>query len=367
MESLKEQLACLRRQADQINEKILDALNEFFTISNQIGEVKEKMKMAFYDPVRESEMLKEMEAKNKGPLSQDKMKRIFREIFAASIEEMIMGEQKRLKISRLPGSKNSVIEVRGVSIGAEMPVIIAGPCSVESYDQIWETASQLNNLGVRLLRGGAFKPRTSPYSFQGLEEEGLKLLRTVADEFGMGVVTEVLGDRDIELVVNYADVIQVGTRNMLNYSLLKELGKIRKPILLKRGFMATIDEFILAAEYIYLGGNTQIILCERGIRTFENQTRNTLDISCVPILKKETTLPVIVDVSHSLGRKDIIKPIARAALAAGADGLMFEAHCDPASALSDADQQLDPEETKDLIDYLTQHFVFGDRKSGPAR
>lgn len=356
MESLKEQLECLRRQMTRINEKILDALNEFFNISNRIGEVKDKMKMAYYDPVRESEMLKEVEAKNQGPLSQDKMKRIFREIFAASIEEMIMGEQKRLKINRLPTSENSVIEVRGVSIGSGTPVIIAGPCSVESYEQLRETASLLNQLGVRLLRGGAFKPRTSPYSFQGLEEEGLKLLRAVVDEFGMGVVTEVLGDRDVELVMNYADIIQVGTRNMLNYSLLKELGKVRKPILLKRGFMATIDEFILAAEYIYLGGNTRIMLCERGIRTFETQTRNTLDISAVPILKKETTLPVIVDVSHSLGRKDIVKPIALAALAAGADGLMFETHCDPASALSDAEQQLDPEETRDLIDYLNQHF-----------
>lgn len=367
MESHKEQLDSLRRRMSLTNEKILDALNEFFAISNQIGDVKDKMKMAYYDPVRESEMIKEVEAKNKGPLSQDKMKRIFRQIFAASIEEMIMGEQKRLKINRLPTSENSVIEVRGVSIGSGTPVIIAGPCSVESYDQLRDTAQRLNQLGIKLLRGGAFKPRTSPYSFQGLEEEGLKLLRAVADEFDMGVVTEVLSDRDVELVMNYADVIQVGTRNMLNYSLLKELGKVRKPILLKRGFMATIDEFILAAEYIYLGGNTEIILCERGIRTFETQTRNTLDISCVPILKKETTLPVIVDVSHSLGRKDIIKPIARAALAAGADGLMFETHCDPASALSDADQQLDLEETRDLIEYLCLHFAIQRPQAGQQR
>lgn len=340
-----------------VNEKLISDLNELFTISNQIGWVKERMNVAYRDPVRESEMLKEVEAKNTGPLSQDKMKRIFREIFAATVEEMIEGEQKRLKINRLPTSKDSVIHVKDVAVGSGKPVLIAGPCSVESFDQLRTTAAGLHTMGIKLLRGGAFKPRTSPYSFQGLEVEGLRLLRMVADEFGMSVVTEVLSDRDIETILDYADIVQVGTRNMLNYSLLKEVGKIRKPVLLKRGFMATVDEFMLAAEYIYLGGNREIILCERGIRTFENKTRNTLDISSIPILKKETTLPVIVDVSHSLGRKDIVKPIAAAALAAGADGLMFEAHCNPASALSDVEQQLDLVEARELIEYLYKCYM----------
>lgn len=356
MENLRDELIGLQLQMSRVNEKIMDALNEFFTISNRIGVVKEKMKVAFFDPVRESKMLKEIEARNRGPLSQDKMRRIFKGVFAASIEEMGVGSRERLKINRFPNSENTEIAVKGVRIGSKRPAIIAGPCSVESYDQLYMTARRLHELGIRLLRGGAFKPRTSPYSFQGLEKEGLRILRAVSDEFGMGVVTEVLSDRDIELVLDYADIIQVGTRNMLNYSLLKELGKIRKPILLKRGYMATVDEFILAAEYIYLGGNREIILCERGIRTFENSTRNTLDISCIPILKKETTLPVLVDVSHSLGRKDIIMPIARAALAAGADGLMFEAHCNPAAALSDAEQQLNLEEAESLIRYLGEYF-----------
>ena len=358
MQRHSERLKILRARMSQVNNEIMKGLNEFFKISNEIGEVKDIMDLPHFDPVRESEMLKEILGENKGPMPQDMMKRIFKEIFKASVEEMGVGTRKRLKVNRLPGSKDLIISVKGIDIGGKKPVLIAGPCSVEDHEQIYVTAKKLRELGIGILRGGAFKPRTSPYSFQGLEEEGLRILRAIADELEMAVISEVLSVRDVQLVARYADILQVGTRNMFNYSLLKELGKNSKPVLLKRGFMATIDEFILAAEYIYIGGNSQIILCERGIRTFETQTRNTLDISSVPILKMETQLPIIVDVSHALGRKDILKPIARAALAAGADGLMFESHYNPASALSDAGQQLDLKETEELIAYLEQCAEF---------
>ena len=358
MEEKNERLKELRSQMTHVNERIMHYLNEFFQISNNIGQVKDKMGLPHFDPVRESEMLREIRRKNKGPMPYDLMKRIFKDIFRASVEEMGVGTRKKLEVNRLPDSKARVIVVNGVEIGGERPVLMAGPCAVESYEQLRATAGVINDLGVRILRGGAFKPRTSPYSFQGLEEQGLKILRSVADEFNMAVISEVLDTRNVLLVSKYADILQVGARNMFNYSLLKELGKIHKPVMIKRGLMATIDEFILAAEYVYVGGNHDIILCERGIRTFETQTRNTLDISSVPILNKETCLPVIVDVSHSLGRKDIIAPIARAALSVGANGLMFESHYDPIMALSDSEQQLDMEETKELIGYLKGFFEF---------
>ena len=358
MEENRERLKELRSQMTQVNEKITHNLNDFFEISNKIGQVKDEMGMPHFDPVRESEMLGEIRGKNKGPMPYDLMKRIFKDIFRASVEEMGVGTRKRLEVNRLPDREDLVIVVNGIEIGGERPVLMAGPCAVESYEQLHATARTIKDLGIRILRGGAFKPRTSPYSFQGLEEQGLKILRSVADEFNMAVISEVLDTRDVSLVAKYADILQVGTRNMFNYSLLKELGKIEKPVMIKRGLMATIDEFILAAEYVYIGGNHEIILCERGIRTYETQTRNTLDISSIPILNKETRLPVIVDVSHSLGRKDIIAPIARAALSAGADGLMFESHYDPIVALSDSEQQLDLEETKELIEYLKGFFEF---------
>jgi 3-deoxy-7-phosphoheptulonate synthase/chorismate mutase len=361
MEQYKKELEHLRAQMSKVNEVIMYNLNQFFKISNEIGQIKDKMGLIHFDPVRESEMLKEIRLKNRGPMPQDLMKRIFREIFKASVEEMGVGTRKRLKVNRLPNTRDLVILVNGIRIGDEKPILISGPCSVESHEQIYVTARRMKELGIDILRGGAFKPRTSPYSFQGLEEDALKMLRTVADEFNMAVITEVLDTRDVTLVAQYADILQVGTRNMFNYSLLKELGKINKPVMLKRGLMATVDELIFAAEYVYIGGNSQIILCERGIRTFETQTRNTLDISSIPILKRETPLPVIADISHSVGRKDIIKPIAHAALASGADGLMFESHYNPLVALSDSEQQLNLEEAKNLIGYLRKFFQFSER------
>ena len=358
MENEVKELLVLREQMSQVNEKIMTQLNQFIEISNQIGKMKDKLGLPHFDPQREFEMLKEVEQKNKGPMPQDMMKRVFKEIFQASVEEMGVETRRKLKVNRLPTSQDLVIDINGIKIGGKNPIIISGPCSVESYEQLSNTAKKLRKMGIRILRGGAFKPRTSPYSFQGLEEEGLKILKTIADELDMIVVTEILNVVDIPLILKYADIIQVGTRNMYNYSLLKELGKIDKPVLLKRGFMATLDEFILAAEYIYLGGNHQIILCERGIRTFETQTRNTLDISSIPIIKKETHLPIVVDISHSVGRKDIIKPIARAALAVGSDGIIFESHYNPSLALSDSSQQLDLDEAEELINYLKKYFIF---------
>lgn len=247
-------------------------------------------------------------------------------------------------VSREAKPEDSVIWVGDVPIGGNFFSVIAGPCSVESEEQMSEIARALSKLGIRLLRGGAFKPRTSPYSFQGLEEEGLKILRRTADRYGMKVVTEVMDTTLIDLVYDYADVLQVGARNMYNYALLKALGKVDKPILLKRGFMATIEEWLLAAEYIACHGNEKIILCERGIRTFERATRNTLDLSAVPMVKSLSHLPVCVDLSHGTGRRDLIPPLAKAAIAAGAHAIMIEVHPKPEEALSDGYQSLNFEE-----------------------
>jgi len=257
-------------------------------------------------------------------------------------------------VSRDRQREDSVVWVGDLPIGGSYFNIIAGPCSVESAEQIDEIASFLSSLGVRLLRGGAFKPRTSPYSFQGLEERGLKLLREAANRYGMKVVTEVMDTTMVDLIYEYADVLQVGTRNMYNYTLLKALGKIDKPVLLKRGFMATIEEWLLAAEYIACHGNERIILCERGIRTFERYTRNTLDISAVPIVRSISHLPICVDLSHATGRRDIIAPLSKAVLAAGAHALMVEVHPRPEDALSDGYQSLNFEEFKEVLSSIVR-------------
>ena len=226
---------------------------------------------------------------------------------------------------------------------------MAGPCAVESREQLMESARLVKEAGATFLRGGAFKPRTSPYAFQGLEEEGLKLLAEAREVTGLKFVTEVMDQRSVELVAEYADILQVGARNMQNFFLLRELGRINKPVLLKRGPSATIEEWIMAAEYIMSGGNYQVILCERGIRTFEDYTRNTLDLSAIPAVKSLTHLPVVVDPSHSTGRWRLVKPMSLAAVAAGADGLMIEVHPNPAEALCDGPQSLTPESFADLV------------------
>ena len=243
--------------------------------------------------------------------------------------------------SRARKPEPTIVNISGINIGENNFIVIAGPCSVEGRMQLLETAKIVKENGANLLRGGAFKPRSSPYSFQGLGEEGLRLLQEAKEEFGLPVVTEVLSPEDVNMVSAYADVLQIGARNMQNFVLLKEVAKSNKPILLKRGMMATINELLLSAEYILSGGNPNIILCERGIRTFETATRNTLDISAVPLLKEISHLPVIVDPSHGTGLPQLIEPMSKAAIAVGADGLMIEVHFSPSTALSDRDQALD--------------------------
>jgi len=248
--------------------------------------------------------------------------------------------------------EDTVVDLAGVPVGGAEVIAMAGPCSVENPEQVGEVAKTVAASGARVLRGGAFKPRTSPYSFQGHGEEALKWMRAAADANGIAVVSEVMDPRQIEMMVRYVDCLQVGARNVQNFDLLKELGKVRAPVLLKRGLSSTIEEWLLSAEYILAGGNTQVILCERGIRTFENYTRNTLDISAIPVVKKRSHLPIVVDPSHGTGRREKVIPMARAAVAAGADGLLIEVHNDPEKALSDGPQSLFPEQFDQLMSEL---------------
>ena len=245
--------------------------------------------------------------------------------------------------------QSSIVRVGDVEIGGEMPVVMAGPCAVESREQLFEAADIVKDGGAQFLRGGAYKPRTSPYDFQGLAEKGLEMLRTAADEQGLKVITEIVDREDIDVIGKYSDVFQVGARNMQNFQLLKALGKASKPVLLKRGLAATISEWLNAAEYIMAGGNTNVILCERGIRTYETFTRNTLDLSAVAAVKELSHLPIIVDPSHGTGRWRMVRPMARAAVAAGADGLIIEVHPHPEAALSDGDQSLTPKNFNRLM------------------
>ena len=262
---------------------------------------------------------------------------------------MIGGCSVPVRVNRKSKPEPTVVKVNEITIGSSDVVIIAGPCSVENHEQLMETAKAVRSAGGVILRGGAFKPRSSPYNFQGLGEEGLKLLMEARKETGLPVVTEVMDTRLVELVAGYADILQVGSRNMQNYPLLKEVGMLRKPVLLKRGMMSTIEEFLLAAEYILNQGNDQVILCERGIRTFETSTRNTLDLSAVPMLKHLTHLPVIVDPSHGTGHRWMVPAMAKAAIAAGADGLIMEVHYKPEEALCDGQQSLSPDEFSRLM------------------
>jgi 3-deoxy-7-phosphoheptulonate synthase len=245
--------------------------------------------------------------------------------------------------------EDTVVDIKGIKVGGERLVIMAGPCAVESREQLMESARVVKNAGAQILRGGAFKPRSSPYSFQGLEEEGLVMLAEARAETGLAVVTEAVDTRDVEMVARYADVIQVGARNMQNFRLLKEVGQAGVPVLLKRGLSATIEEWLMAAEYIIAAGNPDIILCERGIRTYETATRNTLDLSAVAMVKELSHLPVIVDPSHATGTWKLVSPMARGAVAAGADGLIIEVHPDPPRALCDGPQSLTPQNFKEMI------------------
>ncbi|SHG95213.1 3-deoxy-D-arabinoheptulosonate-7-phosphate synthase [Thermosyntropha lipolytica DSM 11003] len=261
---------------------------------------------------------------------------------------------KDMLVLRRNKEENTVIKVKGCVIGQEQIVAVAGPCAVENEDMLKETAFKVRAAGALILRAGAYKPRTSPYSFQGLGETGLKILARIGQEMNMPVITEVMDSEDIALVAEYADILQVGARNMHNFSLLRKLGKINKPVVLKRGLAATIEEWLLAAEYILAGGNDKVILCERGVRTSEPWTRNTLDLSAVALVKEISHLPVLVDPSHATGRRSLVIPMAKAAIAAGADGIMVEVHPEPEKALSDGEQSLTPREFSRLMRELEE-------------
>lgn len=258
------------------------------------------------------------------------------------------------KVSRKIKPEDTIVNIKGIKVGGSDIVVIAGPCAVESREQLFETARSVRAGGANILRGGAFKPRSSPYNFQGMGEEGLKLLAEIRKETGLPIVTEVMDPRQMDLVGSYADMIQIGSRNMQNYPLLKEAGMCRKPVLLKRGMMSTVEEFLLAAEYVLHQGNDQVILCERGIRTFETSTRNTLDLSAVPMLKRLSHLPVIVDPSHGTGLRWMVPDMARAAIAVGADGLIMEVHYRPEDALCDGQQSLSLDEFDLLMSSLNK-------------
>jgi 3-deoxy-7-phosphoheptulonate synthase len=277
-----------------------------------------------------------------GVVGDDRTKEMLRESLevAPGVERVVAILQPFKLVSREFIAQDTVVAVGASAIGGRRAAVMAGPCSVESREQILATADAVKAAGATILRGGAFKPRTSPYSFQGLEEEGLRLLAEARERTGLPVVTEAMDASQLDLVARYADMIQIGARNMQNYPLLREAGRVRLPVLLKRGVSATLEELLLAAEYILNEGNYQVVLCERGIRGFNSHTRYTLDLSAVPVLKRLTHLPVVVDPSHGTGKWRYVAPMARAAVAAGADGLMIEVHPDPASALSDGAQSL---------------------------
>jgi 3-deoxy-7-phosphoheptulonate synthase len=283
------------------------------------------------------------------------------------VESVVRISQPFKLASRQFHPKNSIFPLDGFTVGGDEITIIAGPCSVESRSQMLETAQAVREAGAHALRGGAFKPRTSPYSFQGLGEEGLELLAEAREATGMPVVVEITSLTQIDVMKKFVDVLQIGARNMQNYALLSEVGKTQMPVLLKRGMSATIEELLMASEYILSGGNQRVMLCERGIRTFETATRNTTDINAVPVLKSMTHLPVILDPSHSTGHADYVTAIARAAIAAGADGLIIEVHPDPSHALSDGRQSLKPEQFSVLVKQVGMIAEAMGRKLAPVR
>ncbi|HDD7845839.1 TPA: bifunctional 3-deoxy-7-phosphoheptulonate synthase/chorismate mutase [Staphylococcus aureus] len=350
---MSNKLESYRSEIVSLNHQILDLLSKRGELAQKIGEEKLKQGTRIYDPQREKEMLNDLIDSNKGPFNDNTIKQLFKEIFKASTDLQKSENEKHLYVSRKLKPEDTIVTFdNGGIIGDGNKSFVFGPCSVESFEQVEAVAKNLHAKGEKFIRGGAFKPRTSPYDFQGLGVEGLKILKQIKDKYDLNVVSEIVNPNDFEVADEYLDVFQIGARNMQNFELLKEAGRTKKPILLKRGLSATIAEFVYAAEYIASQGNQNIILCERGIRTYEKATRNTLDISAVPILKQGTHLPVMVDVTHSTGRKDIMLPTAKAALAVGADGVMAEVHPDPSVALSDAGQQMDLDEFQAFYDEL---------------
>jgi 3-deoxy-7-phosphoheptulonate synthase/chorismate mutase len=332
----------LRDQIDRVNREILELLVKRGEIVLQIAKEKHSTGIDGYDPYREEEMLEALTSDLHGPFGAGPIRDVFKTIFRVSLELQDREWRETLRVRCRDLVPEGGIRVGRVAVGAGTPVLFAGPCSVETEEQMEKVAKFLAALPApTILRAGAFKPRTNPNSFQGLREEGLRLLRDAARRHGLCTVTEVLDVSTLDLVAEHADMLQIGARNMYNTELLKAVGRIHKPVLLKRGFMATIEEWLLSAEYILAGGNEAVVLCERGIRTFEPSTRNTFDVAAIPLMKGETSLPIVADVSHATGRRDLLLPCSRAALAVGADGLMLEVHPAPDQALSDGFQQID--------------------------
>jgi len=346
----------LRARIDELNLRILELLSERARVAAEIGRMQTAAGVSQYDPVREQQMLDALVAANRGPFDDATVKSLFKQVFQASMQLSERREQRQYLMSRAQHPEDTVVRVGDVELGSgRPPVLIAGPCAIESREQVFAVAARAAAHGVRLFRGGAYKPRTDPYSFQGLGEEGLRLGREACDEYGLHFVSEVVSGRDLPLFEEYVDVLQVGARNMQNFPLLKAVGRSRKPVLLKRGLSATVEEWLMAAEYLLSEGNPNVILCERGIRTFERYTRNTLDVSAVALAKLESHLPVVVDVTHSGGRRDLLVALTKAGLAVGADGIMLEVHPNPAVALSDQKQQIDFAAFDDYLEAVAYH------------
>ncbi len=344
-----DKLTDLRREIDGVNMELLTLLSKRGELAKQIGELKTDAGIVQYDPKRELDMLNALTDANTGPFDDSTVKEIFKNIFQASLSANTKSEKPKFLTSR--GDRDdSVIMVGDVPVGGDnSPVLITGPCAIESREQIMMTAAEVAKHGIKLFRGGAYKPRTNPYSFQGLGEQAMKWAREACDKYGLYFVAEIMDARDVDLCLDYVDVLQIGARNSQNFSLLKAVGRTNRPVLMKRGLSGTIEEWIMGAEYIMSKGNPNVILCERGIRTYEKYTRNTLDISAVALAKLETHLPVIVDATHSGGRRDLLVPLTKAGLAAGADGIMVEVHPNPAVALSDQKQQMDFDQFADYL------------------
>ncbi len=339
---MDQRITRLRDRIDEINLDLLARLSERAEVAEAIGRLQTELGLSHYDPMREQAMLEVLVAANRGPFTDAVVKSLFKQVFQASMQLEQEQDKSRYLTSRHSHVADTVVYVDGVPIGGDHPpVLIAGPCAIESREQLDAVAAFVASRGVRLLRGGAFKPRTDPYSFQGLGLAGLQLGRSVCDAHGLAFVTEVMDAADVGACAEHADMLQVGARNMQNFTLLRAVSRAGRPVILKRGLSATIEEWVMAAEYLLAGGNTQVVLCERGIRTFERFTRNTLDVSAVALAKLETHLPVLVDVTHSGGRPDLLVPLTKAGLAVGADGVMIEVHPNPAVALSDNKQQID--------------------------
>jgi 3-deoxy-7-phosphoheptulonate synthase/chorismate mutase len=339
---MQEQIRSLRKRIDKLNLEILELLSERAKIAEEIGALQTSLGLSHYDPVREQEMLEAISQANRGPFDDATVKSLFKKIFQASMQLEQEADKVNYLTSRKTHRDDTVVTIGDIPVGSRhAPVLVAGPCAIESREQVDACAGFVASRGVTLFRGGAYKPRTDPYSFQGLGEEGLRIGREACDKHGLKFVSEIMDARNVALFEEYVDVLQVGARNMQNFTLLKAVGKTRKPVLLKRGLSATIEEWLMAAEYLLSEGNPNVILCERGVRTFERYTRNTLDVSAVALAKLETHLPVFVDVTHSGGRRDLLVPLTKSALAVGADGIMIEVHPNPDVALSDNKQQID--------------------------